>query len=119
MRQLKLTPLKDKLTPAEFAAYEAEQAEALPLLRSLSATHPSGLDAELEESWFCYIVSIATLYRGQGASWAELLTAGHTAFIECLVRYAERPGEFNRWASWWIRQGIAMTLPGKGVLEEQ
>lgn len=116
MRQPNLKPIKDKLTPAEFALYEAEQAGALPLLRNLSATHPSGLNAELEESWFCYIVSIATLYRGQGASWAELLTAGHTAFIVCLVRYAEWPGEFNRWASWWIKCGIMRTLPRNGDL---
>lgn len=117
MRQLKLTPIKDRLSPVEFAIYEAEQAGALPLLRSLSATHPLGLDAEQEEALFRFIVSVARQYRNQGASWAELLTASHTALAGYLVRYAEWPGEFDKWAGWWIRQGIVRTLPGKGRLE--
>ncbi len=109
MRQLKLTPIKDRLTPAEFAIYEAEQAEAIPLLRSLSTAYPLGLDAVQEEFLFRYIVSVAVQYRNQGASWVELLITGHAALVGCLVRHAERPGEFDRWASWWIRQGIVRT----------
>lgn len=112
MRQLKLLPLQDKLTPAEFATYKAEQAGALPLLQNLSVARPPWLDAEQEEAWFRTIISIATQHRNQGASWAELLTAGYAALAECWIRYAERPGEFDRWAAWWIRQGIVRTLPG-------
>lgn len=117
MRQLKLLPIKDKFTPAEFATYEAEQAGALPLLRNLSAWQPLAIDAVREETWFRCIVSVATQHRNQGATWVELLTAGYTALAECRVHYAERPSEFNKWAAWWIRQGIARTLPGNGDLE--
>ena len=113
MRQLKFTPIKDRLTPAEFTIYETEQAEALPLLRSLSAAQPLGTSAAQEEAWFRFIISIATQYRNQGANWAELLTTGYTALAKCWIRYAEQPGEFDRWTTWWIRQGIVRTLPGK------
>ena len=117
MRQLKLIPIKDRLTPAEFASSEAEQAGALPLLQNLSAAQPLGLDERQEKAWFRCIISVATQHRNQGTNWAELLTAGYTALAECRVRHAKRPSEFDRWAAWWIRQGIVRILPGNRALE--
>lgn len=111
MRQLKLTRQR---SPAQQAAYEADRAQALPLLRQLAEASPLPCsEKEAEQAHFPHIVSIAMQYRDRGASWAELLTAGYTALAKHLTHYAERPEKAGRFLAWEVRQGILRALPEK------
>lgn len=116
MRQLKIS--KQLTDPA----WEAEDVTALPFLRQLAAARPLGLEPT-DDGWLRYICSVATLHRGQGASWEALLTAGYTALADCYERHAairpdfadttaeyERRHSPNRWAAWWVQQGILKVI---------
>ena len=109
MRQLNISK-RPFTTPAEQAAYEAEAAQSLPLLRSLSALRPLGCAAEDEERLHRYIVSVATQYYGQGKSMAQLLIAGHNALADSYDQYNGSPEYFARFGTWCVRQGMLAAL---------
>lgn len=96
MRSLSLTK-----RPAD-PSWPADQARALPLLHSLAAEQPLPLAPADAERLLRFIVAMATQYRGQGASWETLLTAGFNAAAECLAR----PGREADYLAWWVRQGM-------------
>lgn len=109
MRPLKFAP-QHKLTTATIAEYEADQAQALPLLRSLAATRPLGVS---EEKHFRLLISVATQYRGQGVSWAELLTAGYEALEENLAQHDGQSEKVADHLAWWVREKILNNLQKK------
>lgn len=100
MRQLKLS--RQHTDPS----WEADRAQALPLLRSLATEHPLPLLAAAEEQLLRFIVAMATQYRGRGTEWDKLLHTGYLAAAEYLVR---QEGE-AKYLGWWVRQGIAKLI---------
>ena len=107
MRQLYISK-----QPAD-STWETDRAQALPLLRALSEAQPLACGEAEEAAYLGYIIAVAAQYRGQGASWAELLTAGHAALVRHFTYYAGRPEGVGRFLAWAVRQGILQALPEK------
>ena len=82
MRQLKMT--KQHTCPA----WVAENANALQFLRQLAAARPLGLEP-ISNDCLRFLVSLAKQYRGQGAPWESLLTAGYEALADGYDHYAK------------------------------
>ena len=105
MRQLKLTS-PNRVPPEQQAAFDAERAQALPLLLRLSALRPLGCPSADEQRLHQFIVSVASQYYGQGQPLVPLLLAGHNALANSFLHYAGRLEEFARFGTWWVRQEV-------------
>ena len=103
MRQLKISQPTDP-------AWEAERAQALPLLRSLTSAQPLGLETAPQEKLLQLIVSVAAQYRGQGAAWEELLRAGFAGAMQHIAHYAKQPDEADRFLAWSVREEMIKLL---------
>jgi DNA-directed RNA polymerase sigma subunit (sigma70/sigma32) len=85
-------------------------AESLKLLAAtrIDQRSPSALD---QLRWDTFIISLARQYQNQGRNWEELLKAGSAGLTRAQQQYGHEPQLFQQYASWWVRQAIANTLP--------
>lgn len=86
-------------------------AESLKLLAAIRSDQQSPY-AEFDQlRWDTFIISLARQYQNRGRNWEELLKAGSAGLTRAQQHYGHEPQLFHRYASWWVRQAIANTLP--------